>query len=169
MDKQKKLKFNIVDVVFLLAVLAGIAFVVLRLGGLDVVARITGTAPSEDYVITYFSTNTPDYVIERIEIGDPVTNDAMDANLGTLLDIRTDNAQISSAAADGHLVVSDLEGSSALYLICRMRASDNGNGITVDGLDLGIGHSIVVRAGDTKTWMVVRDIQKLSDSPYAGQ
>ena len=169
MDKQKKLKFNIVDVIFLLAVLAGIAFVVMRLGGLDVVARITGAAPSEAYVITYISTDTPDYVIEHLEIGAPVTNDTMDANLGTVLDIQTDEAQISSAAADGHLVISDLEGSSTLYLMCRTQASDNGNGVTVNGLNLGIGHSIVVRAGGTKIWMVVRDIQKLENSPYAGQ
>lgn len=167
MENQKKLRFNLVDVIFILVLLAGIAFVVMRLGGLDVVARITGAAPSETYVITFVSTDTPDYVVDHLEVGATVTNDAMDVKLGTVLDFQTGPAQISSAAADGHLVISDRDGSSAVYLICRTQASDNGNGVTVNGLKLGVGHSIVIRAGDAKLWMVVSDIQKLADSPYA--
>ena len=167
MDNQKKLRFNLVDVIFILILLAGAAFVAMRLGGLDVVSRITGGASPEPYVITYIGIETPDYVVDRLEIGAPVTNDTMDVKLGTLLDYRTGPAQISSAAADGHLVVSDQEGSSTVYLMCRTQASDNGYGVTVNGLDLGVGHTIVVRAGGTKLWMAVYDIQKLSDSPYA--
>lgn len=169
MEKQKKLKFNLVDVIFILVLLAGIVFVVLRLGGLDIVARITGGAPTEPYVVTYFSIDTPDYVIDRLEPGASVTNDGLDVDLGILLDFRTGPAQVSSSAADGHLVVSDRDGFSSVYLMCQVQASDNGNGVTADGMNLGVGHSAVVRVGDAKFWVNVYDIQKLGDSPYAGQ
>lgn len=168
MEKQKKVRFNLVDVIFILVLLAGVVFVALRLGGLDVVARLTG-AYTEEYVITFVGTEAPDYVIEHLKIGAPVTDDALDLNMGTLVDFKTGPAQSSSAAADGHLVISEREGYQSVYMMCKMNATDNGFGVTVDGQELGIGHSMVVRAGETKIWMVVYDIQKLNDSPYAGQ
>lgn len=166
MEKQKKLKFNLVDVIFILVVLAGIAFVALRMGGVDVEPS---SGSSEEYIITFVGTEVPNYVIDRLEVGAPVTDDSLTVNLGTLVDFETGPAKISSAAADGHQVVSDREGYSSLYLICRVSGTNNGFGVTVDGLKLGVGHSIVVRARDAKLWMAVYDIQKLSDSPYAGQ
>ena len=168
MEKQKKLKFNLVDVIFILVLLAGAAFVALRLGGLDVVARFTG-AHTEEYVITFVGTEAPDYVVDRLEIGAPVTDDSLDLNMGTLVDFKAGPSLSSGTAADGHIVMSSREGYKSVYLMCKMNAADNGFGVTVDGQKLGVGHSMVVRAGDAKLWMVVYDIQKLDDSPYAGQ
>ena len=168
MEKQKKLKFNLVDVIFILVLLAGVAFVALRLGGLDVVARLTNTQ-TEGYIVTFIGTEVPDYVIDQLEIGASVTDDSLDLNLGTLVDFETGPARVTSAAADGHLIVSDREGYQTVYLMCKVNGSDNGFGVTVDGQAFGVGHSMVVRAGKAKIWMVVCDIQKLDDSPYAGQ
>lgn len=167
MEKQKKLKFNLVDVIFLLVLLAGAAFLALRLGGL------ISTAPSsdgeqEDYVITFYAAESADYVVEHLWTGSDMTDDSMTLDLGTLVDFEVGPARVTSAAADGHLVVSDKEGFSSVYLMCKVPASDNGFGVTVDGLKLEIGHSMVLRAREAKFWVYVYDIQKLSDSPYAG-
>lgn len=169
MDKQKKLKFNLVDVIFLLVVLAGIAFVAMRVGGLDVVARLTGAASPEPYIITFTGAEVADYVVERIEVGDRMTDDEVSLNLGSVIDIQTGPAQSNSSREDGQLVLSSKEGYSSIKLTCQVQASDNGNGITVDGLNLGVGHTMVVRAGDTKMYLIVYDIQKLADSPYANK
>lgn len=167
MEKQKKWRFNIIDVLFLLVVLAGILFVILRLGGFDVVARITGTASTEEYVITFIDTEVPDYAAERIEKGDKATDDNLSVNLGTVVDVQLSPAQVPTPDTEGILVVSAEEGFSTVLLSCQVKASDNGNGVTVDGLDLGVGHTMVVRAGDSKMYMTVCDIQKLADTPYA--
>lgn len=169
MEKQKKLRFNLVDVIFILVLLAGIAFVAMRLGGLDVVARLTGASAPEPYVITFTSTEVANYVVERVEIGSKVTDDEVSMNLGTVLDFQLGISQVSSAREDGQLVVSSKEGYSSINLLCQVQGSDNGNGVTVDGLALGVGHTMVVRAGDAKMYMVVCDIQKLSESPYANR
>ncbi len=166
MEKQKKWRFNIIDVLFLLVVLAGLLFVVLRLGGFDVVARLTGAA-SEPYVVTFIAVEVPDYAAERIQAGDKVTDDNLSVNLGTVLDVQVGPAQVSTADAQGKLVISEEEGFSSVELSCQTAATDNGSGVTVDGLDLGVGHTMVVRAGDAKMYMVVCDIQKLADTPYA--
>ena len=167
MDKQKKLKFNLVDVIFLLAVLAGVAFVGLRLGGLDVVARLTGASSPEPYVITFIGEEVADYVVDRVEIGDPVTDDEASMDLGFVVDIRRSEALSYNPDYNGKLTLAPKEGYSCIHLVCRVQGTPSSSGVTVDGLALGVGHSMVVRAGDAKMYLVVYDIQKLSDSPYA--
>lgn len=170
MENQKKLKFNLVDVIFILVLLAGVAFVALRLSG-----SISSALPnsdkekaSEEYIITFYATESADYIVDHLWVGSPMTDDSITLDMGTLVDFETGPAQISSAAADGHLVISDREGYSSVYLMCRVPAADNGFGITTaDGLKLEIGHSMVLRSREAKFWVYVYDIQKLSDSPYA--
>ena len=169
MEKQKKLRFNIVDVIFILALLAGVAFVAMRLGGLDIVRQITGASAPEPYVITFICEETPDYVAERIEIGDPATDDEVSMDLGTVVDVQLSDALSYNPDYDGKLMRSAKEGYYCVRLMCQVRGAGNSNGVTVDGLALGVGHSMVVRAGEAKMYMVVCDIQKLSESPYANR
>lgn len=164
MEKEKKLKFNLVDVIFILVVLAGAAFVALRLSGKNM-APSGGS--SEEYIITYYIADSADYIVGHLRVGSALTDDAISLDLGTLVDFETGPARINSAAADGHQVVSDREGYSSVLLMTRVRAADNGFGVTVDGLKLQVGHSMVLRSQEAKLWVYVYDIQKLSDSPYA--
>ena len=168
MEKQKKLKFNLVDVIFILALLAGVAFLALRLsGGLP---GVTSTNEGgEEYIITFYVSDTADYIVGHLQTGSPVSDDSITLDFGTLVDFEIGPAQITSTAADGRLIISDREGFSSVYLMCRARGVDNGFGITVDGQKLGVGHTTVVRAREAKFWVTVYDIQKLSDTPYAGQ
>ena len=166
MEKEKKLKFNLVDVIFILVLLAGVVFVALRLGGKNVAPSHDA---SEEYIITFYTSDTADFIANRLRVGSPLTDDSITLDLGTLVDFETGPARINSTASDGHQVISDREGYSSVYLMCRVRGADNGFGITVDGQKLGVGHTTVVRAREAKFWATVYDIQKLSDTPYAGQ
>ena len=171
MEKQKKLKFNFVDVIFLLVLLAGVAFVALRLIGPSFSSDPGSSgsdAPEEaEYLITFYVSDSANYVVDHLRKDSPVTDDSITYDLGTLVDYKIGPARISSAAADGHMVLSELEGHSSVYLMCRALGTDNGFGVTVDGLKLEIGHSMVVRTKETKLWAYVYDIQKLEDTPYA--
>ena len=166
MDKQKQLKFNIVDVIFLLAVLAGVAFFALRFFGPGLSAS-SGGQNEEEYIITYFVSDSADFIVDHLRVGSALTDNSIKYDLGTLVDFEVGPAQISSTAEDGHQVITTREGYSSVYLMGRATASDNGFGVTVDGMNLTIGDSTVVRAQEAKFWVVVYDIQKLSDSPYA--
>ena len=164
MEKEKKLRFNIVDVIFIAVLLAGIAFVALRLSGRNIALN---NGSSEEYIITFYISDSADYIVDRLYIGSPMTDDTLALNLGTLVDFETGPAQISSAAADGHLVISDREGYSSVYLMSKVYAVDNGFGVTVDGLKLQVGHSMVIRSKESKFWAYVYDIQKLENTSYA--
>lgn len=169
MEKQKKLRFNLVDMIFILVLLAGVAFVAMRLGGLDVVARITGAASPEPYVITFFCEETPDYAAQRLEIGDYATDDEASMDLGTVVDFEINDALSYNPDYDGKLILSAKEGYNSVMLMCQVQGAESSGGVTVDGMVLGVGHTMVVRAGDTKLYMVVYDIRKLSESPYANR
>ena len=189
MKKQNKLKFNFVDVIVLLVLLAGIVFVALRFIGPgsgtepDPISSMdpdhssdpdpSGSPDPDDgpeeaeYIITFYTSDVADYIVDHIRIGSELTDDSITLDLGTLVDCRIGPAQISSAAADGHMVISELDGRSSVYMMCRVLGTDNGFGVTVDGLRLEIGHSMVLRTRETKLWVYVYDIQKLEDTPYA--
>ena len=171
MEKQKKLKFNLVDVIFILVLLLGLAFVALRLSGVSLTAGsgIEEDSSEEEYLITFYAAESADYVVDHLQTGSQLTDDSITLDLGTLVDFETGPARVSSAAADGHLVISDKEGSSSVYLMSRVRGKDNGFGVTVDGLKLEIGHSMVVRSREAKLWVYVYEIQKLNDTPYASE
>lgn len=193
MKKQKKLKFNFVDVIVLLVLLAGATFMAIRLIGPILAshsdpdpdptpssdpASSSDPAPEgshdpddteeedERYIITFYAADVADYIAGHLQEGSQLTDDSLTLDLGTLVDYEIGPAQISSTAADGHMVISDLEGHSSVYLMGRVPGADNGFGVTVDGLKLEIGHSMVVRSREAKFWVVVYDIQKLEDTPY---
>ena len=173
MDKQKKLKFNIVDVIFLLVVLAGVVFLALRLIGSGSGSDAPSPSPEnskgtkERYIITFYASESADYVVDHLEVGSPLTDDSMTLDLGTLVDFKIGPARATSSAADGHIVISDKEGYSSVYAMSRVTGIEKGFGVVnVAGLNLEIGHSMVLRAENAKLWVVVYDIQKLEDTPY---
>lgn len=167
MESKKKRKFNAVDVIFILIVLAGLAFVLLRFTGLGSIAGLTGESAAESYIITFSGDEVPNFVIERIEAGDPLTDDACQLDLGTVVDLEVSDAVSYNANDAGELVVSSKPNNSSIKLMGEVQATDNGNGITIDGNSFGVGHTMVVRAGDAKMYLVVYDIQKKDDSAYA--
>ena len=167
MENKKKLRFNIVDVIFILVLLAGAAFVALRLFGSSLSSTSDNGKEEEEYIITFYVSDSANYIVNHIRTDSPLTDDSLSRDLGTLVDFKTGPAQINSTAADGHQVVSDREGYSSVYLMSRVKAADNGFGVTVDGLKLQVGHSMVVRSQEVKLWAYVYDIQKLEDTPYA--
>lgn len=185
MEKQNKLKFNFVDVIVLLVLLAGIVFVALRFIGSGSGANpdpatspepTPSVSPDPDdpeeteaeYIITFYASEVADYIVDHLWVDSPLTDDSITLDLGTLVDYEIGPAQIRSTAADGHIVISELEGYSSVYVMARTLGTDNSFGITVDGLRLEIGHSIVLRTREAKLWVYVYDIQKIEDTPYMG-
>ena len=89
MENKKTRKFNIVDIIVLLVLLLGIAFVLLRIfGGSSLMGLVSGET-QDTYVITFTGDEVPDFVAERVVIGSAVTDDACTVDLGTVLDVQT--------------------------------------------------------------------------------
>lgn len=169
MENKKTRKFNIVDIIVLLVLLLGIAFVLLRIfGGSSLMGLVSGET-QDTYVITFTGDEVPEFVAERVVIGSAVTDDACTVDLGTVLDVQLDESISYNANAAGELVASSRDDSRSIKLMCEVQASDNGNGVSVDGTQFGVGHTMVVRAGDAKMYLTLYDIEKKSESEYAEQ
>lgn len=162
MGGQKKTRFNMVDVLFLLVVLVGVLFIVLRTAGRETAKEL----PGEYYAVTYIGEAVPSYMLDLLEMGADVTDDEMIFSLGTVVDIQRGPSVFYNVDSSGNMVKSSRDDYESLLLTCRVEGVDNGFGITADGLALGVGHSIVLRADKAKISMMVYDIQKLSDTSY---
>lgn len=164
MNRKHKWKFNIIDVIFVLVILIGIIFIVLRMAGAKTPIADEKIDKIGTYFVTFTSPELADYVSRRIELGDKLTSDDGSIDLGTVTNIQLEDSVVYNADDSGQLVASSKPGYHTLYLTGKVKASDNGYGITVDGTKFGVGHSMVVRAGDAKMYLVVYDIRKKSSS-----
>ncbi len=163
MEKQKKWRFNLIDVLFLVVVLAGVLFVALRMAGPDETA---GGGPEDYYVITFTCDTVPSYLVDHLQLSAEVTDDGMKRSLGRVVDIQRGPSVYYNTDSSGRLVKSSRDGYDSLLLMCCVKCADNGYGITVDELNLGIGHTITIRADGARISSAVYNIQKLSDTVY---
>ncbi len=168
MEKQKKWKFNVIDALFLLVVLAGIAFAVYQIAGPRLPADLLhGSAAEEDYVVTYYCAAVPDYQLDHLRQDAAVTDDGMTRDYGTVVDFQLGQSKFYAADESGRMTCVSRDDYHSLLLMCRVRGRDNGFGISADGIALGVGHSLAVRADEVRIDMTVYNIQKLSDTAYA--
>ncbi len=164
LEKQKKWSFNIIDVLFALAVLALIGFLVFRIAGLSFDGA--GGNSREYYIITFSSDAVADYVLDHVRVGAPVTDDKMTRDFGTVVDIQTAPSVYYNVDNLGNTVESSRDDTRSLRLICRAKGAGSGADFTVDGSVLGIGDSLVIRAEEAKMFLTVYDVQKLTDTSY---
>lgn len=158
--EKKKRRFNAVDVIFLIVIVLGVLFIALRLGGIDVVEKLTGGDKTETFIVTFSGDEVPEFVAERIENGAPVKDEELSVSLGTVSGLVTGPSRSVSNLPDGTIVVSSRDGYLSVELSATLNAKDTGNGIEVDGLLLGVGHSMTLRAGDAKMYLIVSDIRR---------
>ena len=160
----KKHKFNIIDLIFIVIVIAGLVFV-----GYKVIGHRAEAKLSEKYVITYYSLEIPEFLTQRIESGDLILDDADNTPLGTVIDKKVEDSIVYTTNDDGQIVVSTKPNYKSIKIYGEVDASEFSNGIMVEGNKYGIGHTSTMRVGDTKLYMQISDIQKKSETEYAQQ
>lgn len=167
MEKQKKRKLNAVDTLVLVVVLVAVVAIAVRMiGGGSADGPGVKNGPQEYYVITFTSDAVSHYLLERLPEGGEVTDEDMTLSLGDMVDRQLAPSVFYAVNSSGELVNNPRPDYQSLKLMCRVMASDNGFGVTVDELNLGVGHTMIVRAGDVKINMTVYDIQKIGDTAY---
>ncbi len=165
MNKEKKWRFNVIDVLFLLVVLAGIGFLALRLLGPSD-ASVQQGDPDDYYVVTYSGDAVANYVLDHVRLNAPVSDNSATRDLGTVVDIQLASSVYYQTDQTGQMVESSLDDFQSIRLMCLARGAANGFTLTVDGVSMNIGNSLVVRTEEAKMYLTVYDIQKLGDTGY---
>lgn len=159
---QKKAKFNIVDLVVLLVLAAGIAFVAMRMFGGSEPAPGGADADSQLYRVTFTAESVPAAVGDALEIGAVTENNVRNVDLGTLVDFTVGESIIYTTDSEGQVVQTTKPGWVSLELVCELSGIQEPTGLHVGEFMLNIGHYMTIRAGNTEIPVVIVDIQPVS-------
>ncbi len=162
---QKKAKFNIVDIIVILLLVAGIAFVGIKmLGGSEpdptVSDPATGITEGTEgtYQVTFYAECVPAYVTDSLVKGSSAENSTRNMDLGTLVDFTVAPSIIYSFDNNGTCVQSEKPGYVSVTLVCEVTGTQEPTGLQVGQFMLNIGHGMGVRCGNTEINTIVRDI-----------
>jgi hypothetical protein len=155
---QKKAKFNIVDIIVILILVAGIAFVGVRMFGGEEPAVEANAGAGSTYHVTFHAECVREDVASTLVLGSKSENTSRNMDLGTLIDFTIDEAIAYGTDSNGHVVQGTKPGYVSVTLTCELTGIDQSTGLQVGQFMLNVGHSMGVRCGFTELNMIVQNI-----------
>ncbi len=154
---QKKVKFNIVDIIVILILIAGVAFVGAKMfGGQEPAAA--DPASGAPYLVTFHADCVPEEVAATLSVGSKSENASRNMDLGTLVDFTTAESVVYGFDSKGNCVASEKPGHVSVTLVCRVTGTQMPTGLQVGQYMLNIGHEMGVCLGNTELQTVVQGI-----------
>ena len=153
----EKRKFNLVDAIVILVVIAAIAFV-----GYKFVGGAGGSGAST-YEVKFLCEEVPVYAASVIEIGDKVLDEQKETNLGVVTDVKISESRTYTTTDEGVVKVSDKPYYKCVEITAIAEAQDYDFGMIVNSSKYGVGHSITIRVGKAKVFGRISGIEKLED------
>ena len=154
---QKKAKFNIVDIIVILILVAGIAFVGVRMFGGEEPA-VENPSAGNTYHVTFHAECIREDVANPLVLGSKAENASRNMDLGTLIDFSIDEAIAYGTDSNGLVVQGTKPGYVSVSLTCELTGIDQSTGLQVGQFMLNVGHAMGVRCGFTELNMVVQNI-----------
>ena len=155
---QKKAKFNIVDIIVILILVAGIAFVGVRMFGGEEPAVEANTGAGSTYHVTFHAECVREDVANTLVLGSKSENASRNMDLGTLIDFSIDEAIAYGTDSKGNVVQGTKPGYVSVTLTCELTGIDQSTGLQVGQFMLNVGHAMGVRCGFTELNMIVQNI-----------
>lgn len=155
---QKKAKFNIVDIIVILILVAGIAFVGVRMFGGEEPAAEANAGAGSTYHVTFHAECVREDVANTLVLGSKSENASRNMDLGTLIDFSIDEAIAYGTDSKGNVVQGTKPGYVSVTLTCELTGVDQSTGLQVGQFMLNVGHSMGVRCGFTELNMIVQNI-----------
>jgi hypothetical protein len=155
---QKKAKFNIVDIIVILILVAGIAFVGVRMFGGEEPAVEANAGAGSTYHVTFHAECVREDVASTLVLGSKSENTSRNMDLGTLIDFTIDEAIAYGTDSKGNVVQGTKPGYVSVTLTCELTGIDQSTGLQVGQFMLNVGHAMGVRCGFTELNMIVQNI-----------
>ena len=154
---QKKAKFNIVDIIVVLVLIAGIAFVGMKMfGGQDPAAE--SPTAEQAYLVTYRADCVPEEIAATLTVGSPAENSLHDMALGTVVDVVIAESVTYGYDSNGQCVASEMPGHVSVTLVCRINGNLHPNGLIAGKYSLNVGQELGICCGITALDAVVWSI-----------
>ena len=151
-----KKKFNLVDAIVLVVILAVVGLV----GYKFLAGGVSGSATST-YQVKFFCEEVPSFAAEEIKVGDKILDEQKESSLGVVKEVVLDGSHTYTTTETGDIRIVPKPHYNSVELTAEVEASDYDFGMIVDSSKYGIGHSITIRVGKAKIFGRVSDIEKL--------
>lgn len=155
---QKKVKFNIVDIIVILILIAGIVFVGAKMLATEEPEVTADPANVSPYLVTFHAECIQEEVANSLVMGSRSENTSRNMDLGTLVDFTIGESVIFSFDKDGNCVQSTKPGYVSVTLVCRLDGVQTPTGLLVGQYMLNVGHNMGVRCGNTEINCNIRNI-----------
>ena len=155
---QKKVKFNIVDILVILVLIAGAVFLGIRMFGGEEPAVTPNSSVGSTYRVTFNAECVRGDVASTLVKGSKAENASRNMDLGYLVDFTIADAIAYGTDAQGNVVQSTKPGYVSVTLVCELTGIDQSTGLQVGQFMLNVGHSMGVRCGFTELNMIVQNI-----------
>ena len=140
---QKKAKFNIVDILVVLILVAGIVFVGVRMMAKE---EPVGTS----YLLTFRADCVPEEVAATLTADTSAKDHTRNIVLGTLVEFSTGESVTYGFDSEGTCVASAKPGHVSVTLVCRVTGVEGVTGVMVDRNMLCVGSELDVSCGNTQ-------------------
>lgn len=154
---QKKVKFNIIDIIVILALLAGAAFVGVRMFGGQETA-VSDPATGNTYQVTFYAECVREDVAATLVLNSKAENASRNMDLGRLVDFTIGESVYYTTDSKGAVIQTTKPGYVSVTLVCELTGVDQSTGLQVGQYMLNVGHSMGVRCGFTEITTIVQNI-----------
>ncbi len=157
MSEKKKIKFNVIDAIVILVILAVIVFVGSKLLGGGQVGTQNG---DNVYEMSFFVEESPDFAATIIEEGSLVTDEAKNVLMGKVLSVEVLPSVIFSPNYNGEMVKSSKEGYNSVKLVAQVSGTEFEHGLEIGNVKYVVGHTMTFYAGKAKLYGKIAGIEK---------
>ncbi len=144
-------KINIIDFLAILALIVVIA---------AAVVFVLRPKDGGDTLIMKFRIEEVDgFVAEKVHVGDELYDDTNLQNIGIVTDVELSDSISYGQVNDNVYTLTSKEGYYSMIITGEVKGRKTKLGAEIGGKKYGVGHSMVLRAGDAKMYLRVYDIE----------
>lgn len=154
--EKKAHRFNLFDLVVILAVVAVIAFGAVKLTSND---RYSDTEKAR-YRVVFYTEEATDFSLARLENGKPVCDESNNIPMGTITDFTVDEQSYGQQVnSEGQYVTFPREGYGSAYITFEGEGDPYAYGAKFENGRYSVGQTVTIRAADAKFYGRIYDIQ----------
>ncbi len=155
--EQKKFKFNLVDALIVLVIVAAVAVVGYKVIGDNLFAD----SKDQAYEISFLCEEVPDFAAGIIKEGDSVVCEQTDNDLGIVTSVKVEPSRTYTTTAEGDVVMTGKDHYNCVTITAEVEATKYEHGLMVNKAKYGVGHSITIRVGKAKIFGRVSGIEEI--------
>lgn len=159
-DGNIKGKFNIIDLLVIILIIAVIAGIAVRFG-----SKITTAVKSDEefeYIVKIESVRQ--FTVDALEKKGKISDKKATMDLGEIIDVQKEPAAFLSETADGRMVYAKQPDRYTVYVTIRTHGKESDNSyITADSEELSVGRNTDIYSKYVHTTGSIMSVKKLSD------